>query len=63
MDSYGFTGSAPVSVKGHVSVYPRLLKEEWRRGSFIDIIIFLFIWFVKLLALRPLLAYCASLVG
>jgi hypothetical protein len=34
----------------------RFLKEYCAHGIF-----YLFIWFVRLLALRPFLAYCASL--
>jgi cytochrome c oxidase assembly factor CtaG len=37
--------------------------SAWNNSSFIIIIIIIIIiiWFVRLLALRPLLAYCASL--
>jgi hypothetical protein len=37
---------------------------NWDVGIFVELavfLLFLIIWFLRLLALRPLLAYCASL--
>jgi hypothetical protein len=39
-----------------------LFNEAFNSSVFFIIIIIIIIWFVRLLALRPLLAYCASLV-
>jgi hypothetical protein len=36
-------------------------KEQFRPRAIARAVIIIIIWFVRLLALRPLLAYCASL--
>jgi hypothetical protein len=48
------------NVKSYFNKIPQILQNQVLHMSFIYFLFFI-IWFVRLLALRPLLAYCASL--
>jgi hypothetical protein len=50
--------------KNKISTFPMVMPFCGEKGQYTYIHkqkFFFFIWFVRLLALRPLLAYCASL--